>query len=71
MAASEFAIRRLRSPAELALAAEQLRHAGYETCAQCEAWHKAESLVPDTDCHMEICRACRFAEDMAPFSVED
>lgn len=36
---SDFALRRLRSPKELAEARALLRHAGFTQCDACSAWH--------------------------------
>ncbi len=46
MAASEFALKRLRSPAELREAGEALKRAGYTNCDACSAWHN-ESMRAD------------------------
>lgn len=68
---SEFAIRRLRTPKEIATAAEMLEALGYGQCAACARWVDAGKLVPDRACHVELCQPCREAEEVALFCRED
>ena len=52
-------VKRLRSEAELALAAEQLRHAGYQQCGGCSRWYNETQVADATgsawDTHCPHC----------------
>ena len=67
MRSTELVARRLRTPAELALAAEQLRHAGFTKCDACSAWHdetmRCEAHGSARDPRCSYCGHTNRAED--------